>query len=183
MGNPSKQTRREKQNLANELLKAGSGILERAQKAKTTLTGFTINQDKVIHLPTLSEEEKKRAELQMSKNSRVIAAAIIMTPPYNDISVVSSHIGLTGAWGIVAERIAAFPCPVRCVINATYETPLLQVEGITSYRIPLADDEREKLDIYFDEVTERMHHFAQQGFASVVHCMAGVSRSASIVIG
>lgn len=183
MGKSSKRTRREKQNISNELLKSDHGILERAQQAKITLTGFIINRDKFTHLPTLSDEEKKRGELKKSKNSRVVEIAIIMAPPFNDISVVSNHIGLTGAWGMVAERVAAFLRPVSCVINATYETPLLQVEGITSYRIPVADNEKEKLDIYFDEVTEKMHQFAQKGFASIVHCMAGVSRSASIVIG
>ena len=63
---------------------------------------------------------------------------VVMNDPFNQISSITDHLGLTGAWGVISERFAQFPRPVRCVINATYEVPLLQVEGIESYRIPVS---------------------------------------------
>ena len=129
-----------------DFLKAGPGILARALQADRTLTGFPINQDKATRMNTLQDEIKKRADLQKSSNKRVQDMLMVMDKPFNQISIITKQLGLTGAWGIVEERIAAFPRPVGCVINVTYEVPLLQVEGIESYRVPVSEVSDESLN-------------------------------------
>lgn len=108
-----------------------------------------------------------------------------MNPPYIDFSTITTHLALTGFWGVVAENVTRFPVKVGLVVNVTFEAPLLVgVEGILSYRIPVIDDVTEDLSIYFDEITEQIHKFkVEKGLATVVHCLVGVSRSASIVMG
>ncbi len=46
------------------------------------------------------------------------------------------------------------------------------------------DDKKENISAYFDEVTAKLEevHLKGKG-AAVVHCMVGVSRSASFVLG
>ena len=110
----------------------------RALKAQHTLTGLPVNRSKVTRMTTLQDEEKKREELKKSSNHRVVAMLAIMEAPFNQISVITGQLGLTGAWGVIAERFEQFPGRICCVINATYEVPLLEVEGIDSYRISVS---------------------------------------------
>lgn len=171
-------------NTNTDLLVAGPGILNRAQEATRTLTGFPVIRHIIPRLTTLKEQEEIRARAE--KNPRITSRQKqllqLLQEPFNQMSVVTKFIGLTGSGGLVAERFAQMPHPVRCVMNVTYELPLLKMNGIESYRIPVEDDQRENLFIYFDEVTAKINEHEMQGYATVVHCMAGVSRSATFVI-
>src|SRR5699024_9440604 len=93
---------------AADLLKAGPGILARALQSERTLTGFPINQDKVTRLSTLKDESRKRADLQKLTNKRANEMLVVMDRPFNQISVITEQLGLTGAWGIILERFAVF---------------------------------------------------------------------------
>ena len=161
-----------------KLLAPGEGLLIRAQRATRTKFGRPIQLATITKLTTVQEQEAIRSRPTATNNVK-----IILTEPFNQISVVTELLGLTGAGGIVKERFEQFPRPVGCVINVSYEVPLLKVPGIESFRVPVDDDRKEDLFVYFDEVVETMFTFQTQGKATIVHCMAGVSRSATFIIG
>lgn len=77
---------------------------------------------------------------------------------------------------------------VTLVINATTEQELpntpLPCDETTGYlRISIKDNREADLDRYFDEVADRIEQESQRaGGVTLVHCVAGVSRSASLCL-
>ncbi|KAH9424876.1 uncharacterized protein LOC113791273 [Dermatophagoides pteronyssinus] len=160
------------------LLNPGPGILERAQKAEHTLFGLKVVRETMTKILTQSKQE------QIRKNPRTLEKyRILLSEPFNQMSIILDHLGLTGAFGITKEHLELFQkYPVRCFINVTYELPLFQPTECESFRVPVADDKDEDLSRYFDDVTDKIEQIHHRNQATIVHCMAGVSRSASFVI-
>lgn len=70
------------------------------------------------------------------------------------------------------------------VINVTTHLPLYHYEqGLLRYkRLPATDSNRQNLRQYFEEAFEFIEEAQQCGKGLLIHCQAGVSRSATIVI-
>lgn len=70
------------------------------------------------------------------------------------------------------------------VINVTTHLPLFHYEkGLLSYkRLPATDSNKQNLRQYFEEAFEFIEEAHQCGKGLLIHCQAGVSRSATIVI-
>lgn len=83
----------------------------------------------------------------------------------------------------------AIPCfleklSIKCVINIAPELPdtPLPDDKPLYYQIPVLDKGEIDLKCYFDEVADLIEGVRQSDGNSLVHCVAGVSRSASICI-
>ncbi|KAI1897719.1 hypothetical protein AGOR_G00086170 [Albula goreensis] len=70
------------------------------------------------------------------------------------------------------------------VLNVTTHLPLFHYErGLLSYkRLPATDSNKQNLRQYFEEAFEFIEEAQQAGQGLLIHCQAGVSRSATIVI-
>ncbi|KAM3869479.1 dual specificity protein phosphatase 10 [Diretmus argenteus] len=70
------------------------------------------------------------------------------------------------------------------VVNVTTHLPLYHLNsGLVRYkRLPATDNSKQNLRQYFEEVFEFIEEAHQRGQGVLVHCQAGVSRSATIVI-
>ncbi|KAM4620271.1 dual specificity protein phosphatase 10 [Polymixia lowei] len=70
------------------------------------------------------------------------------------------------------------------VVNVTTHLPLYHLNsGLVRYkRLPATDNSKQNLHQYFEEVFEFIEEAHQSGQGVLVHCQAGVSRSATIVI-
>ncbi|XP_069501239.1 dual specificity protein phosphatase 10-like [Ambystoma mexicanum] len=70
------------------------------------------------------------------------------------------------------------------VINVTTHLPLYHLEssGVRYKRLPATDNSKQNLRQYFEEAFEFIEEAQQCGKGVLVHCQAGVSRSATIVI-
>ncbi|KAJ7996763.1 hypothetical protein DPEC_G00240390 [Dallia pectoralis] len=70
------------------------------------------------------------------------------------------------------------------VVNVTTHLPLYHLDsGLVGYkRLPATDNSKQNLRQYFEEVFEFIEEAHQSGRGVLVHCQAGVSRSATIVI-
>ncbi|KAG8584458.1 hypothetical protein GDO81_008834 [Engystomops pustulosus] len=70
------------------------------------------------------------------------------------------------------------------IVNVTTHLPLYHYEkGIFNYkRLPATDSNKQNLRQYFEEAFEFIEEAHQCGKALLIHCQAGVSRSATIVI-
>lgn len=115
-----------------QYLKPGPGILIRAQSAEMTLTGLTILKGEINRIMTAKEQEKVRSNESTPSNIRML-----LEEPFNEMSIIAKHLGLTGIGGLLLERFQEFEHPVKCVVNVTYESPKVKVEGIETIRIPV----------------------------------------------
>ncbi|KAJ8338034.1 hypothetical protein SKAU_G00370000 [Synaphobranchus kaupii] len=73
---------------------------------------------------------------------------------------------------------------ISFVVNVTTHLPLYHLAtGLVHYkRLPATDSSKQNLRQYFEEVFEFIEEAHQSGRGVLVHCQAGVSRSATIVI-
>ncbi|XP_042369926.1 dual specificity protein phosphatase 18-like, partial [Plectropomus leopardus] len=72
-------------------------------------------------------------------------------------------------------------CKITCIINVTetksrYPPPA----GVEYIHIPLSDSPMSPLCEHFDEVADKIQLTAERGGRTLVHCNAGVSRSAAL---
>ncbi|MEQ2306811.1 hypothetical protein AMECASPLE_012047 [Ameca splendens] len=69
------------------------------------------------------------------------------------------------------------------VVNVTTHLPLYHTNsGLRYKRLPATDNSKQNLRQYFEEVFEFIEEAYQSGQGVLVHCQAGVSRSATVVI-
>lgn len=115
------------------LLRAGPGLLQRAQKVDRTAGGLPITTGQVSELFTIAEQAEKAVSPHTPAKIRYL-----LSEPFNQLSVVSEHLGLTGVGGLVLERIAQFTRPLRCIINVTYEAPIFRLDNVQTYRVPVS---------------------------------------------
>ncbi|KAJ1157738.1 hypothetical protein NDU88_010438 [Pleurodeles waltl] len=73
---------------------------------------------------------------------------------------------------------------IEYIVNVTTHLPLYHYEkGIFNYkRLPATDSNKQNLRQYFEEAFEFIEEAHQCGKGLLIHCQAGVSRSATIVI-
>lgn len=92
---------------------------------------------------------------------------------------ITDHLFLTGVGGMTKENFRKNH--IDFVINITTEAPFW--EDVESMRLPLEDDASTNILPYMDTAVDRIHEAITKRNAHVlVHCLAGVSRSATIVI-
>lgn len=104
---------------------------------------------------------------------------------YPGISEISPSLYLCGAG--VAIPIFFEKLGITCVINAAPElgdTPLPIAEDAKPLylQIPVLDKSDINIAIYFDEVADLIEEVRETNGRCMVHCVAGVSRSASLCL-
>ncbi|KAH7714251.1 Protein C04F12.8 [Aphelenchoides avenae] len=97
---------------------------------------------------------------------------------FGQISEINDHLYLSGAGVLRPEKIKQKK--IACVVNATTEEPNAYLPGVDYMKIRIEDNPYARLDHYFDMVADKIR--ADRGGKTLVHCMAGVSRSASLCI-
>lgn len=102
------------------------------------------------------------------------------------ISEILPSLYLCGAG--VAIPVFLEKLQITCVINAAPElpdTPLpLTPDGSKPVylKVPVMDKSDNNISDYFDEVADLIEQIRQTNGITMVHCVAGVSRSASLVL-
>ncbi|CAD5207378.1 unnamed protein product [Bursaphelenchus okinawaensis] len=99
---------------------------------------------------------------------------------FGQISEINDHLYLSGAGVLQPENLKKKK--ITCVVNATNEEPAAYLPGIDYLKIRIDDSPYAHLDHYFDMVADRIRSVKERGGRTLVHCMAGVSRSASLCI-
>lgn len=95
---------------------------------------------------------------------------------------VLPHLLLGGAAALRPGLLATLG--VTCVINCAAELANYPVtEAVTCLRVPLADHPGAALHQHLDTVADAIEEVRLQGGRTLVHCVAGVSRSAALVLG
>ncbi|CAJ0927234.1 unnamed protein product, partial [Mesorhabditis belari] len=97
---------------------------------------------------------------------------------FGQISEISPHLFLSGAQCVRAEKIRQKS--ISFVVNATIEEQAPYVTGVDYLRVRVDDNPYAPLSAYFDSVADKIKTVSDRGGKTLVHCMAGVSRSATL---
>lgn len=143
--------------------------------------------------PTVVLQNQIQALLERHENPQKAVAAVtapvtssISGTSFSGVSKLLRNLYLCG--GSAASVPTMQQLGVTLVINATTEQELpntpLPCDETTGYlRISIKDNREADLDRYFDEVADRIEQESQRaGGVTLVHCVAGVSRSASLCL-
>ena len=139
-----------------------------------TANGHEINQKIETKLKPKAEYDK------MLANNPPEDFKIILSDPCNRFDELKKYLYLTSIGGLTKENLIGHD--ITMIISAVYEWPIIQTDKITSYRVPVDDGEVDDISIYFDEVSDKIHECHESGGNCVVHCMAGASRSTTLVL-
>lgn len=72
-------------------------------------------------------------------------------------------------------------CNITCIVNVTETRSSCPPPGVEEYiHIPLSDSPVSPLCEHFDSVADKIEQTAERGGRTLVHCNAGVSRSAAL---
>ncbi|ELU11441.1 hypothetical protein CAPTEDRAFT_104600 [Capitella teleta] len=79
------------------------------------------------------------------------------------------------------------PDRLRCagithIINCTMEVPCVQMPDMQCTQIKVSDTPGARLGVHFDRAADIIRQVQQKGGRVLVHCVAGVSRSATLCI-
>jgi predicted protein tyrosine phosphatase len=101
-------------------------------------------------------------------------------PEFAAVTQITPHLFLTSYSGMNQEDLSRNK--VTWVINTTTEMPMFDKFKETSLRVPVEDDRSEDIYPYLDHCADAIAELIKHKESVVVHCMAGVSRSAVIVL-
>lgn len=99
---------------------------------------------------------------------------------FGQISTINDHLCLSGSGVLKAEKIKEKK--ITCIVNATTEEPSAPLPGVDYLKVRVDDAPQANLHAYFDLVADKIRQTKEAGGRTLVHCVAGVSRSASLCI-
>ncbi len=107
-------------------------------------------------------------------------------PPHLDmfsqIARINDHLYLSGLQALSPERLRQYG--ITQIVSAMVDpipSALLSVVD-THVQVSVEDIDYSNLRVHFDTVADRIAREARRGGRTLVHCMAGVSRSATLVL-
>lgn len=71
---------------------------------------------------------------------------------------------------------------ITCVINVSLEGPVGTLPVLEYFHFPVADTPENSLCDYFETVAAKIHEVEANGGCTLVHCVAGISRSATLCL-
>ena len=98
----------------------------------------------------------------------------------SQVATVTPNLYLCGASALKADRLAGLGITV--VISCTVATPSIQMDNVECMHVAVEDSTVAKLSAHFDQCADKIQQTSLAGGRTLVHCMAGVSRSATLCI-
>ncbi|XP_006864314.1 PREDICTED: dual specificity protein phosphatase 18-like, partial [Chrysochloris asiatica] len=98
-----------------------------------------------------------------------------------DMSRITSNLYISN--GLAANnKIMLSNKHITTIINASVELENVCYENIQYVRVPVADTPSSNLFDYFDPIADHIHDVTTKQGCTLIHCVAGVSRSATLCI-
>ncbi|TRY54167.1 hypothetical protein DNTS_034842 [Danionella cerebrum] len=172
---------------------APATLIKPKPKPREREGGYTLPSAQSLHLVLNSlnreqDEENGRVRLSLPLSSSLPASLSdesLMTPDVENavISPILPFLFL-GNERDAQDLDLLLRFNIGFVVNVTTHLPLYHLDtGLVHYkRLPATDNSKQNLRQYFEEVFEFIEEAHQSGRGVLVHCQAGVSRSATIVI-
>nr|XP_033777731.1 dual specificity protein phosphatase 14 [Geotrypetes seraphini]XP_033777732.1 dual specificity protein phosphatase 14 [Geotrypetes seraphini] len=111
----------------------------------------------------------------------ILAPCLLSEGALGGIAEITSCLYL-GRGSVASNRTLLLCRGITSIINATIEIPNFNWPQFEYVKVPLADMPHAPISLYFDSVADKIHSIARKHGATLVHCAAGVSRSASLCI-
>ena len=99
---------------------------------------------------------------------------------FGAMSQITEDLFLCGLRGLSGENIKKNG--ITHIVNVTSDLPNSTFPGVSVTRYSALDEPNQDLKQYFHPAADLIHETIKSGGKVVVHCMAGVSRSTSIVL-
>lgn len=99
---------------------------------------------------------------------------------FSAMSQITEDLYLCGLRGLSIENIKKNG--ISHIVNVTTDLANMDFPGVTVRRYAAVDEPSQDLKQYFHPAADYIHDTIKSGGKVVVHCMAGVSRSTSIVL-
>lgn len=99
---------------------------------------------------------------------------------FGQISEITDYLYLSGAGVLKPEKLKQKR--ITFIVNATTEEPNAYLQGIDYLKIRVDDNPYARLSEHFDIVADKVKAVKDTRGKVLIHCVAGVSRSASLVI-
>uniref|UniRef100_A0A668SIV0 protein-tyrosine-phosphatase n=1 Tax=Oreochromis aureus TaxID=47969 RepID=A0A668SIV0_OREAU len=172
-------------NKAEDRDREGGHTLSSAQSLHLALNSLNREQDEENNRSKNSLKSNLRLSLPLSSSLPAsLSDESVMTPDAEN-AVVSPILPFLylGNERDAQDLDLLLRLNIGYVVNVTTHLPLYHVSsGLRYKRIPATDNSKQNLRQYFEEVFEFIEEAYQSGQGVLVHCQAGVSRSATIVI-
>ncbi|CAG2109420.1 unnamed protein product, partial [Medioppia subpectinata] len=156
-------------------LKNYPNLYEASKMTKTASNQSDITIQTVKKLTTRAQQDMVNADPNTSPG--VIE---ILSHPYNAVDKITDNVYVTGVGGMIRENIVGLK--ISCIINATYEVPNYDVKGLECIRVPIDDTVDDDISLYLEEVADKLNEVVSENRGVIVHCVAGISRSSSLVL-
>ena len=98
----------------------------------------------------------------------------------NQISKINDNLYLSSFVGTTEYNLLKFR--ITCVISACRETPKVVMKNVEAVQLNVQDKPTEYLAKYFDVVADKMNEVIKRNGIVLVHCVAGISRSTSMIL-
>lgn len=106
---------------------------------------------------------------------------LMSVPSFHEMSeLLKDHLFLSAAHVIKHDSLRQRQ--ISLIVNATVEEPSLYLKNGDYLKIRVSDHPYARLDVYFDVVADKIKANKEKGGRTLVHCVAGVSRSATLCI-
>ncbi|XP_023024258.1 dual specificity protein phosphatase 21 [Leptinotarsa decemlineata] len=122
--------------------------------------------------------ESEDAEIRSSESSELILG---QTTPLGNISELTESLILTSASNVNPQTLDSFN--ISCIISCAPELPESPLhDEVIYHKIEVIDSGCSRILQYFDPAADLIHQVSSLGGKTLVYCVAGVSRSASICL-
>ena len=98
----------------------------------------------------------------------------------SQIAKINDHLYLSSFAGATEYNVLKFN--INCVITVCKEVPKFELRNVESIKLEVLDRPNESLNKYFDFVADKINEVAAKSGICLVHCVAGISRSASMIL-
>lgn len=99
---------------------------------------------------------------------------------FTQIAEITDCLYLSAAAAVRHDRVRQRM--ITHIINCTLDIPNFKAPNVECINIQVDDSSRAHLGIYFDRCADLIRQVSQKGGRVLVHCVAGISRSASLCI-
>lgn len=94
------------------------------------------------------------------------------------VNEITPHLLLTSVYGATRENIHRYNCSL--LVNCAQELPKQDINGVESIKLFLDDTPYAIINVYFDRIADKIHEHANRGGRTIIHCVCGISRAASL---
>ncbi|KAJ8920842.1 hypothetical protein NQ315_015634 [Exocentrus adspersus] len=125
---------------------------------------------------------KESVDVEISEGSETPESiSRLLSPFLSNLSELTESLILTSAASVNPNILETLN--VSCIISCAPELPYTPVDDdVIFHRINIVDSGSSRILPYFDEAADLIHKISTSGKKTLVYCVAGVSRSATICI-